>query len=101
MTVGKQLVNACDGIGANIAEGSGKGSFLDNRRYVKIARGSLFETRHWLRRAKKRNLLTKLEIEKLRTLMGELAPRLNAYLNSIGRSGPVNDDVSPQGTKDK
>src|SRR6266480_6959451 len=53
-TVGKQLVSAGDSIGANIAEGVGRGKFLDNRRFVRIARGSLNETKHWLRRAHKR-----------------------------------------------
>jgi len=43
-TVGKQLIRACDSIGANIAEGSGKGTFADNRRYVRTARGSLDES---------------------------------------------------------
>ena len=32
-TIGDQLVRAADGIGANIAEGSGRGSFKDNRRW--------------------------------------------------------------------
>src|SRR6516164_1848285 len=57
-TVGKQLVRAGDSIGANIAEGFGRGSYQDNRRFVRIARGSLYETRHWLRRAYKRRLLS-------------------------------------------
>src|SRR5687767_8062359 len=56
-TVGKQMIREADSIGANIAEGTGRGSFQDNRRYVRIARGSLYETRHWLRRAFKRKLL--------------------------------------------
>jgi len=30
-TVGKQIVRAADSIGANIAEGSGRGSLQDNR----------------------------------------------------------------------
>jgi len=38
ITVGKQMVTAADGVGSNIAEGSGRGSYLDNRRFVKIAR---------------------------------------------------------------
>lgn len=38
-TVGKQLVKAADSIGANIAEGTGRGTFVDNRRFVRIARG--------------------------------------------------------------
>jgi four helix bundle protein len=50
-TVGKQLVPAADSIGANIAEGEGRGSYADNRRFVRTARGSLNETKHFLRRA--------------------------------------------------
>ena len=43
-TIGKQLVRSTDSIGANIAEGEGRGSYQDNRRFIKIARGSLQET---------------------------------------------------------
>lgn len=84
-TVGKQLVRAADSIGANIAEGTGRGTYKDNKRFVKIARASLYETKHWLKRAYKRNLLTQEQINHLSPLITELAPRLNAYLNSIGR----------------
>lgn len=83
-TVGVQLMRAADGIGANIAEGTGRGSFQDNRRFVKIARGSLYESRHWLRRAFRRKLLSDEHVAQLKPLLDELAPRLNAYLNSIG-----------------
>ncbi len=38
-TVGKQIIRAADSIGANIAEGTGRHNFQDNRRFVKIARG--------------------------------------------------------------
>ncbi len=84
-TVGKQIVRSADSIGANISEGVGRGSHADNKRFVRIARGSLNETKHWLRRAFKRKLLTKVQVEALKPVVDELAPRLNAYLNSIGR----------------
>jgi four helix bundle protein len=83
-TVGKQLVRSADSIGANIAEGCGRGTYRDNRRFIHISRGSLFETKHWLRRAYRRNLLTEVQVDQLRPLLDELAPRLNAYLNSVG-----------------
>jgi four helix bundle protein len=85
-TVGKQLVRAADSIGANIAEGSGRGSFQDNRRFVRVARASLYETRHWLRRAFKRQLLNEQAVAALKVILDELAPRLNAFLNSIGKN---------------
>ena len=82
-TVGKQIVRAADSIGANIAEGSGRGSLPDNRRYVRIARGSLYETIHWLRRSYLRKLLSPTEVKQLRALVEELSPKLNAFLRSV------------------
>lgn len=83
-TVGKQLIRAADSIGANIAEGSGRGSYQDNRRFVRIARGSLYEVRHWLRRAYTRKLIAEDQARQLKPVLDELAPKLNAYLKSIG-----------------
>ena len=82
-TVGKQIVRAADSVGANIAEGSGRGSLQDNRRFVRMARGSLYETIHWLRRAYMRKLLSSAEVQTLRTLIEELSPKLNAFLRSV------------------
>jgi four helix bundle protein len=83
-TVGKQLVRAADSIGANIAEGDGRGTYQENRRFTRIARGSLNETKHWLRRAFRRKLLSEGQVEHLRPMLNELGPRLNAYLRGIG-----------------
>jgi four helix bundle protein len=84
-TVGRQLINSGDSIGANIAEGSGRGSFADNRRFARIARGSLFEVKHWLRRAYNRKLLSEAEVARLSELIEELTPKLSAYIKSIGK----------------
>jgi len=78
-TVGKQMIRAADSIGANISEGDGRGTFQENRRFCRIARGSLNETKHWLRRAYKRKLLTEAQTLTLKPVVDELAPRLNAY----------------------
>ena len=85
-TVGKQLVRSADSIGANIAEGSGRGSSQDYRRFLRIARGSLCETLHWLRRAYIRKLLTAGQVKELRLIVAELSPTLNAYLRSVSSS---------------
>jgi len=84
-TVGTQIVRAADSIGANVAEGVGRGSHADNRRFIRTARGSLYETIHFLRRAFRRRLLTKAQTDERKPLLDELPPRLNAYLNSIGK----------------
>lgn len=83
-TVGKQIIRSADSIGANIAEGYGRGTYNDNKRFVRISRGSLYETRHWLRRAFRRQLLNQSQIDHLKPLIDNLGPQLNAYLKSIG-----------------
>ncbi len=84
-TVGKQLVKTADSIGANIAEGAGRYGTQDNKRFGYFARGSLNETKHWLRRAFKRRLLSTDQIDELKVKLDELAPSLNAYINSLKR----------------
>ena len=93
-TVGKQMVRAADSIGANIAEGTGRGSLQDNRRFIRMARGSLYETQHWLRRAYKRSLLTKQQVASLTPIIGELTPKLNAYFRSVNSAALVNKKQS-------
>ena len=88
-TLGRQIVKSTDSIGANIAEGVGRYGTQDNRRFVYFARGSLYETKHWLRRAFKRSLLTQSEIDRIRPLVDELSPKLNAYIKSIRSSSTV------------
>jgi four helix bundle protein len=48
-STGMQLLRAADSIGANIAEAAGREHAADKRRFLVIARASLFETEHGLR----------------------------------------------------
>lgn len=85
-TIGKQVIRSADSIGANIAEGSGRGTPVDNRRFLRMARGSLYETRHWLRRARLRNLLTDEQIQTLSENIKELTPKLNSYIGKVSKT---------------
>jgi four helix bundle protein len=82
----------------NIAEGEGRGRFLDNRRFVRMSRGSLNETKHWLRRAYKRGLLNKRQVEGLKVVIDQLSPMLNAYLKSIGDASITKAAATPKRT---
>jgi four helix bundle protein len=93
-TVGNQIVRSADSVGANIAEGTGRGSYQDNRRFIRNARGSLNETRHWLRRAHSRHLLTAETISKIKPIVDELNPKLNAYLKSVGTTSENDPSVA-------
>ena len=109
-TVGQQLVRSSDSIGANIAEGTGRGSLKDRRRFVLMARGSLYETRHWLRRAYKRKLLSAEQIERLKSLIDNLSRLLNGYLRSMnylqspgqpGTGAPLHDSSHNQALRSR
>ena len=84
--IGGQLLRAVDSVGANISEGYGQGSKLDNARFVKMARGSLFETKHWLTISKRRNLLSDTDTKKILEAIESLLPRLSAYINYLSKS---------------
>lgn len=85
-TLGKQVIRSADSIGANIAEGSGRGSDKDYVRFLRMARGSLYETRHWLRRAYRRELLSAEQANEAKNLLDELTPKLNAYIREVGKA---------------
>lgn len=85
-TVGKQVIRSADSIGANIAEGSGHGTPQDNPRFLRMARGSLYETRHWLCRAHRRKLLTTDQKDRLVPVISEIIPKLNAYIRRVDQT---------------
>lgn len=56
-TIGKQFVRAVDSIAANLSEGLGRYHFKEAKQFGYFARGSLFESKTWLAKSFKRNLV--------------------------------------------
>jgi len=79
-TVGVQLVEATDSIGANIAEGYGRHHLKDSINFFYFSRGSLEEASFWLRRALKRKLFPESKGQNFITKIKNLAPQINAYI---------------------
>jgi four helix bundle protein len=77
---GIQLMRAADSVGANIAEATGRWHRPDQKRFLLIARGSLYETEHWIARAEVRGLLDPGSTERL----GEAARALNGLIKKWG-----------------
>lgn len=82
-TIGKYIVRAVDEVGANIARGHEERRLLENQQYLKTAKICLNETRHWLRRAYYRNLLTSRQVQELKPTLDELSWRMDAYFAVI------------------
>jgi four helix bundle protein len=85
-TVGKQVVRSADSISANIAEGYGRYHYKENRNFCYFSRGSIIETKGWLKKSKTRNLLSEEQFNLLYEKLQVIHIKLNAYLKFIGKS---------------
>ncbi len=90
-TVGSQLVRSIDSISANISEGHGRYHFKENLKFCYYARGSLSESKTWLEKSAKRQLIEKDHARDLYRDLETLHKRLNAYIKSIGMKSVTND----------
>lgn len=81
--VGKQIARATDSIGANIAESFGRFNFGEKLQFLYYARGSLFETKYWLNRAKVRELMPPESVQEYTTQLSNIARQLNAFAESL------------------
>jgi four helix bundle protein len=82
-TIGKQLVRSADSIAANISEGFGRYHYRDSRMFYYYARGSLFETTTWLRKANQRSLVSDEGLATFEQSLKDLGVKLNNYITSI------------------
>jgi four helix bundle protein len=81
--VGKQLARAVDSIGANIAESFGRFHYGERLQFLYFARGSLFESKYWLNRAKARELMAAAQAQAFAAELTALARELNAFAGHI------------------
>jgi len=80
-TIGYQIIKSSDSIAANLAEGYGRYSPADRKKFYLYSRGSFEETKAWLRKLTRRRILTEIEAEKFNEIINELGPKLNAFIN--------------------
>jgi len=81
--VGGQLAKAADSIGANIAEAFGRFHFGEKLQFLYYARGSLFETKYWLNRARTRDLMPSAQVQDYVSQLTDLARQLNAFAATL------------------
>ena len=81
-TIGFQIIRASDSIAANIAEGYGRFTPADRKRFYRIARGSIEETKAWLRKAIRRKNMQPNQVERYSKIINESGPKLNTFIKS-------------------
>lgn len=84
-TLGSQLVRSADSVGANIAESYGRYHFGDKIQFLYYARGSLFETKYWLRRCVQRELMAAEQFTNDAQRLEDLARGINAFVKDLRR----------------
>jgi four helix bundle protein len=85
-TMGKQIVRSADSISANIAEGYGRYHYKENRNFCYFSRGSIIETKGWLKKSRNRKLITEEQFNSLFEKLQNIHLKLNAYLKFIGKT---------------
>lgn len=84
-TLGKQLVRAADSIDANIAEGYGRFHYKENKNFCYYSRGSLLETKGFIKKCKNRGLIETDKADLILNEIDQIHKMLNAYITYIGK----------------
>ena len=84
-TLGKQLITCVDSIAANISEGFGRFHFKDSKNFYYYARGSISESKTWLRKAYSRKLINEDQYKLLIQKLDHAQAMLNSFIQSTGK----------------
>ena len=93
-TVGKQMVRSADSISANIAEGYGRYHYKENKNFCFFSRGSILETKGWLKKAQSRNLISEETYKIMFDKLQLIHYKLNAYIKYIGKTAKANEPLN-------
>ena len=85
-TMGKQLVRAADSISANIAEGYGRYFYRESKQFYFYARGSIQETKSWLGKCKRRNIIDAQKSDTLLHQAEMILRKLNSFIKFVRSS---------------
>ena len=85
-SIGKQVLQAVDSIGANIAEGYGRYHYKDKIRFFYNARGSLWESKHWIYLLYQRDLIDEKEYGFFIQRLEKLGKQLNNFIAKTGNT---------------
>ncbi|MBN2602143.1 MAG: four helix bundle protein [Candidatus Marinimicrobia bacterium] len=80
--IGLQIIRASDSIAVNIAEGFGRYTPADRKKFYHYSRGSFEETKAWLRKLIRRNIISENRQLEYTEVINELGPKLNAFINN-------------------
>lgn len=81
--IGSQITRSADSISANIAEGYGRFFIKENIRFCFYSRGSILETKNWLQKSVRRNLISKDEYATLLDQLETIHRKLNGYVKVL------------------
>jgi four helix bundle protein len=81
--LGRQMRDAALSIPSNIAEGSGRGSDIEYRRFVRIARASTFELQTQIEVARRQHFITNEQARALDENASEVAKTINGLLRAL------------------
>jgi len=81
--IGNQVIRSIDSIGANIAEGYGRFHYKDSVKFYYNARGSLWESKHWIYLLYKRELIGNELYREFMEKLELLGKKLNNFIKSI------------------
>lgn len=94
-TIGKQIVRSADSISANIAEGYGRYYYKESKQFFFYSRGSLQETKSWLSKCKRRNIIEIDMADKLVAEAEKILAKLNGYIRFVAKSPKHNKMKDP------